>query len=513
MYATIRLPDDWNLEDVRDVLGKGFHTRPARFLQLTFLDTFDWRLAARGSRLWLESTSKGHVLHWARRPADPVYTLPIQRRPSRAEDLPDGHLRTELTPLLGIRALITVGSCRLRRNVAGVRDRHGDSTVHLYLENGKILGAAGTPAGTTLSMARIICVAGFERAFENAVRGLTSLEPDGEKDLDLLEIAAAEMGRSIGDYSSKIRLSLGPDQPSDTALRSILLDLLRTLVANVDGTVADLDEEFLHDLRVAARRTRTALTQIKGVLPKDRIAPFIKTIKWLGRATGPCRDLDVQLREIRRYQRAHPDLEEPPGPLMRAVGDARVQAHCDVCTALSSKRFSDLIRDWEAYLKGAAKGKRPPRATRPILETASERIFKAYRRMVKRGNRLDANPPAEAMHQIRIDAKDLRYLLEFFRSLYGKKKIDRLVDELKAFQDVLGGFNDLEVQQNRLLEFTRNLSSSRIVDSSTLAPAQQMAATLEERQEEYLCAFAGRFEAFASPKSQSRYRSLFGQGS
>jgi len=396
--------------------------------------------------------------------------------------------------------------------VAGVRDRHGDSTVHLHLENGKILGAAGTPAGTTLSMARIIHVAGFERAFENAVRGLTSLEPDGEKDLDLLEIAAAEMGRSIGDYSSKIRLSLGPDQPSDTALRSILLDLLRTLVANVDGTVADLDEEFLHDLRVAERRTRTALTQIKGVLPKDRIAPFIKTFKWLGRATGPRRDLDVQLREIRRFKRAHPDLEEPLGPLMRAIGDARVQAHCDVCTALSSKRFSDLIRDWEAYLKGTAKGKRPPRATRPILDTASERIFKAYRRMVKRGNRLGSTPPAKAMHQLRIDAKNLRYLLEFFRSLYAKKKIDRLVDELKAFQDVLGGFNDMEVQQIRLLEFTRNLSSSRIVDSSTLTAAQQMAAELEERQEEYRGAFAGRFEAFASPKSQSRYRTLFGPG-
>ena len=42
---------------------------------------------------------------------------------------------------------------------------------------------------------------------------------------------------------------------------------LQTLRINEDGVRKDLDSEFLHDFRVAVRRTRSALSQIKGVFP------------------------------------------------------------------------------------------------------------------------------------------------------------------------------------------------------------------------------------------------------
>ena len=61
--------------------------------------------------------------------------------------------------------------------------------------------------------------------------------------------------------------------PARLALRTVLLNLLDTLQANVPGTLRDIDTEFLHDLRVAVRRTRSALKLAGDVLPAGLAGP------------------------------------------------------------------------------------------------------------------------------------------------------------------------------------------------------------------------------------------------
>ena len=72
--------------------------------------------------------------------------------------------------------------------------------------------------------------------------------------------------------------------------------------ANEAGVRAALDTEFLHDYRVAVRRTRSALSQLKGVFDPSRLAPFRKEFAWLGEVTGPLRDLDVYLLTLPDYR-------------------------------------------------------------------------------------------------------------------------------------------------------------------------------------------------------------------
>ena len=57
----------------------------------------------------------------------------------------------------------------------------------------------------------------------------------------------------------------------------------------------DIDTEFLHDLRVAVRRTRSALKLAGDALPAGLAARFSPEFKWLGDLTTPTRDLDVYL--------------------------------------------------------------------------------------------------------------------------------------------------------------------------------------------------------------------------
>ena len=96
------------------------------------------------------------------------------------------------------------------------------------------------------------------------------------------------------DYTGKV------DVPCSRPCRSrgglaILLQQLDTLEANVDGVLRDIDTEFLHDLRVAVRRTRTALKLLGDVLPGELTLRFASEFRWLGDTTTPLRDLDVYL--------------------------------------------------------------------------------------------------------------------------------------------------------------------------------------------------------------------------
>src|SRR5687768_14557855 len=77
------------------------------------------------------------------------------------------------------------------------------------------------------------------------------------------------------------------------AFAAIAWSTLVHLQANEEGTLAGEDPEFLHQMRVALRRLRSAISAFSGVLPPKAREPVSKELKWVGRALGPARDWDV----------------------------------------------------------------------------------------------------------------------------------------------------------------------------------------------------------------------------
>ncbi len=499
MMRSYTLPPDLDrlsLEEAIDqrhelVLG------PAQTLTLTYLDSFDWRLHRAGCVLVEErGRDRRLVLYQTGRAP---YSAPTRATPRTPDDLPAGHLFEQVGPLLGIRALIAAGATRIERRDGRIQNADGDLVARLLLEETEPLDAGGSPAG------RLVAVRLDGAAAATAVARQAGLEPAPDHGL---AAAAGARGRRPGDYSSKLDIPLEPDQRSDRALVTILLDLLATLEANIDGTTADLDTEFLHDLRVAARRTRSALTQLKGVLPAQLTRPFNAEFKWLGGVTGPLRDLDVYLLEMPTYQAMLPDhAARDLEPLEKLIRISRRRAHRAVVHALESARFAALAASWRAALEGF-EPLDDSAAGRPVAELAAERIAKAYRRILKKGGRLDDDPPAEALHRLRIDAKKLRYLLEFFKNLYPADAVAGRIKELKRLQDILGGFNDMEVQQHRLEGFAATLHADAAVGPSTLMTLGRLAGTLEQRQEEFRLAFHDALAEFSSRPVRDAYAEL-----
>ncbi len=513
MQSQLLAPADWTAASLEGVLDKPLEVGPPSTVEVTHIDTFDWRVLRAGALLSLEIDGGRRALHWGPSSPDPSYVLPVDREVRFVGDLPDGFLKEKLEPIVEVRALQAVGVRRAVRWPLRVVDALGNALTQLTFEQSTILDGSGRPVGEPITVLRVVGRAGHEAAFDGVVERLrsggASACPAGHE----LAAAAAARGRTPGDYSSKPTLDLAPDQRADGALRAVLAHLLATLRANVEGVLQDIDTEFLHDLRVATRRTRSALAQVKGVLGEDETTAFAQELRWLGSVTNPCRDLDVYLLEMdgfrRRLGSAAGDLE----PLARMLGRDRRAALRRVRRALRSARFARLLDTWDHLVSSPPdSGTEPPNAARPIADVAGERIFKAYRRMFKRGSKLGDDPPPRSLHRLRIDGKKLRYLLEFFASLYDPKAVNRLVKELKQLQDILGGFNDMSVQQARLLEFAHELMGSGEARAETMIAMGRLAAAMARRQEELHDGFAGAFAAFSSARSQRRYRSLFHGG-
>ena len=178
---------------------------------------------------------------------------------------------------------------------------------------------------------------------------------------------------------------------------------------------------------------------------------------------------------------------------------------------LKSARFQRLVTDWEHSLDGLAEKSRGPAA--PGLsagELAHHRIYRAYRLVARGGAALSAESPAEDLHALRKRCKELRYALEVFAPVIDKDSRKAAVSDLKELQDVLGRFQDSEVQRQSLREFAHVMMADGTSVEAVLAMGE-LVGHLDAEQDRARHDFAGAFARFVRPASHRRLRSLGGK--
>jgi CHAD domain-containing protein len=430
------------------------------------LDTFDGRLRAVG--LHAEHDGRDELtLHEEGVPVRRAEVGLAAAYPLEA--LPPGPLRERLRGVLGLRALLPLARVRSRRVELAVLDGDEKTVVRLAVEHPRLVVRG---RGETALTPRVTLrpVRGYDAAFDRAQRGL-ALDPAPGTLLD--EAAPAPP-------PAKVRLK--PGTRTDAAARRVLDALADVAEANVPGTLADLDTEFLHDLRVAIRRARSVLRELTDVHEPAARAHLRAELRWAQALTGPVRDLDVQLLDLAA---ADSDLE----PLRRLLARRRATELAKLGRGLRSRRFAALLEAWRTIPSGG------PRAGEPIGETAAKRIRKVRRRMLRDGKAIGDHSPDTELHELRKRGKELRYLLE----LFGDTAVDDpapMIKALKRLQDVLGAFQDLAVEIAQLRDAADELAAEPGGTDALLAVGQLIAG-LEDRQHAARDAFAERFARFA----------------
>ena len=323
--------------------------------------------------------------------------------------------------------------------------------------------------------------------------------------------ALTALGRHPADYTSGVDAEITASMPASVAVARLLLRLLDTLEQNVDGVLRDIDTEFLHDLRVAVRRTRSAIKLLGEVLPADLARHYATEFKWLGDLTTPTRDLDVHLLGFgpmtEQLIAASPaDLE----PFRAFLVRRRAREFRRLAAALRGPRFRAITDDWRKALleirdAGAAR-KAPPGAHRGRAGAAHDRARVPPDRGAWRRDHRGLAP--ESLHDLRKRAKELRYLLEFFAPLHDPVAYRKVVGELKSLQDCLGDFQDSQVQREEIHTLADAMLAERAAPAATLLAMGEIAAKLTLSQAEARADFARRFARFAGPAGQERIRVL-----
>jgi CHAD domain-containing protein len=481
----------------------------ARTVRRAWLDTFDWRLYRAGLTLELVTGRGTAELTLTGRDGAVVAAQPAGTAGSRPSwpaplgALPVGPLRERLHPVVGVRALLPVARAASAVHELRVINSDDKTVARVTVDRMSVSYPARAVLAPRLT---VTALRGYQAQADKLAGILAAARGVSDPATGALEAALAAAGRQPGDYTGKITVRLSPQAPAVTAVAAVLQQLLGTLQANVAGVVRDIDSEFLHDLRIAVRRTRSALKLAGDVLPAGLADRFRPEFKWLGDLTTPTRDLDVYLMGLDAMAAglvaASPDELLP---FREHLARRRAAEQRQLARGLRNTRFSRLTSEWRDALASAAAA----RKARPAAgQLAVRRIRKAHRRVLADGGAITAASPPECMHELRKRCKELRYLLEIFGSLYDPGQHRQAVRELKALQDCLGEFQDTEVQQHEIRAFAAQMMDERTAPAATLLAMGEIAAGLAIRQRQARSEFAGRFRDFASPASQDRIRAM-----
>jgi CHAD domain-containing protein len=507
------LPASHDDRAAASVLGDGLDLEVgrARREDRLLLDSFDGRLRAAGLRAE-RAVGGAAVTLSVFEPGAPARSaeVPPAARHLVAE-LPDGPVRERLAGVLGVRALLPLVRIRSRVQPLAVLNRDAKTVVRLSLERAEVVVRGREPIALAprLSAQPVL---GYDRAFERTLRRLSSTGGLAPAAASLFDEAVEAAGGRPGGVSSKVGVKLVRGARADEAAGLVLGRLADIAEANVPGTLEDLDTEFLHDLRVSIRRSRSVLRELTGVHPPEQRARLRAELHWAQALTGPLRDLDVQLLEWEGLTAALPeDRAGDLDPLGALLARRRERELARLRRGLRGRRFGAALVAWRALAAappapGAASDR--PRAGLPIEALAGARIRIVYRRMARDGGRIGDDSPAEALHELRKRGKELRYLLELFGGLFPGSTVKPMIGALKDLQDVLGRFQDRAVQADMLRGLGGELAAEPGGPAALIAMGPALDA-LAADQRAARASFSQRFASFASPEQRSLVRDTF----
>jgi CHAD domain-containing protein len=477
--------------------------------QLTCLDTADWRLHSAGLTLQdARHGRQGQLLLYHGGSDVPLTTdAPAPRWPRAVQSLPPSPVRDELARAAGVRALLPLAQVNVRTVGMHLLDAEDKTRVRVRVEQQRL---AGDPAIPLPLRVVVLPLRGYERDARRCADLLAEALPIQSDAASAAELAFAAAGHIPGTPAVP-PVTLSPAAPAIASVAAVLRRWSDVIDQVRPGVIADIDIEYLHDLRTAVRATRSMLRVCEDLLPADEVARFAAEFAWLGKLTTPLRDLDVAMLDY--TGRGSLDLSGLDGasalaPLHTRVNSQRRRALQAVRAGLDSSRGRAMSADWPATLDrlGRAEGVGP--ATSKV---ASAQARRAYKRIVAAASGVTAQTPADELHRLRRRCKQMRYVLDGYASVYDREPHRRVLRALKGLQDCLGDIQDVEVQRHQIIEFADALNKRGVPAETVLA----MGALRERSRDRDAAArrrIVQRLEQFRSHAMRTAVRSLVPTG-
>jgi len=417
--------------------------------------------------------------------------------------LSEGPIKKALSYVSPLRSLMVVSKGVCKQLTVSLLDNEQKTQSRAHL---RTFTSSAIP--TTLTLASLVYLRGYPNAHESLSKKLDDMG------FNIMENPNVIYEKLIADYSvyePKPKITIGNNATAYDTANTITRTYLKVAQANEFGVIADIDSEFLHDYRVSLRKIRSVISLFKGVYSAEQRSTLKTLFSDLMAPTGRLRDLDVYLLEREMYFTLLPtSLHQGLEYMFKLFEAERNDQHKALTKHFKSASLNKQMRTVEKLFFGDNPPKAGASATMNASEYATGVIWKCYRKVCAIARGIDENTPDDEVHELRIQCKKLRYLIEFFSTLFDKKDIGTVIKSLKVLQNTLGLFNDYSVQQDALKEFidARTLSNTK----QNIAIAQSVGALiaiLHQRQLVERSKVVAKFVNFDNADTQTKFKTLF----
>ncbi|HEU4724616.1 MAG TPA: CHAD domain-containing protein [Candidatus Eisenbacteria bacterium] len=291
-----------------------------------------------------------------------------------------------------------------------------------------------------------------------AVEGALGLRANSDSKL---ASALAAAGFTAPERSERAYVVDVGDRVADVAWKTIARQFGR-LLWNEPGTRLGVDAEYLHDMRVASRRLRMALEVFAGALPDTVRDRFADDLRFVGRALGRVRDLDVGMERVTEMEAdAGREEREALAVFAAGLGIRRGRRRLELIEALDSERYAGLVaaaREWIAEGPRVVPGAGVAGGGLPAYQVAPRMVSEAEGALGAAYAEAERSLEPEAVHAVRLAAKRLRYTLEFLAPVLGAgSNAAARAKRIAGLQDFLGSHQDAVVLLARLKKYARTI--------------------------------------------------------
>lgn len=261
---------------------------------------------------------------------------------------------------------------------------------------------------------------------------------------DALERAAS--GSVAGDTEAVHADAV--DLAGVTTAHAALVAIGRNISAQWFGNDAGVRDsasgEFIHQMRVAQRRLRTAMRIFSRWRDETWTTRIEPELKWLGGLLGDARDRDVFV-DTTLPALAAADVEPGRWGAIRDEANAqRLASRARLREALASPRYALAALAWLQWLDSLARRAHAIGEEGHSLHRHAKKRVRRYYEKLASTQKLTAIDEA-SRHRARINAKYLRYTIEFFATLTSRRTRVDVVRRVARLQGVLGDGNDAAV--------------------------------------------------------------------
>ncbi len=492
--------------------GLSCHDASPRQVTRIYLDSHDWRLFHQGFELIVEMRDKRRCLRLRqRRSGLSLVQVEASQLPDFASSLPSGVRWQAARRELGRRRLSPVLRLLVDEQALRVDDALGKQVARLSVERYDLISAEA--AGQELSGPQLCLtpVRGYDEALRQIRRCLEKKMGWHQYGGDCLLEALAILGRYPQRSLTPEKLKLRADEGLGRSLQRLLAVYLDQIETNEKGVEADLDEEFLHDFRIALRRCRSLLSSFREVLTGTEFQRLRDELAWLSAESAPLRDYDVQNTAVAEYVAAESGgRSRRAEPLLAWLRQQRQAVRQGMLAALRSARYQDMKQQWRRLAGMAGQPwLASSKASGPVVDAVDAMLCQRFERLQKRLDLPILLDSRSRRRELRKEARRLRYLLDAFESLLPERCLRKEGERLRRLEEFLGEGQDLFRRQQMLEGYQRHLlheAEERPLPPETVLLLARLLRRARQQQRDWLASLSVELKPWFGKAAQRRFR-------